>query len=95
MITKGDSTSAFGNSFLEINLENADDYIVSKVVFVCGAVRIEYDNPVFPLTVNLTSEQTSQLKCGNNTAYLIAYDENNQPQTCEGSITFQVSPRKG
>lgn len=94
MITQGDSTSAFGNSFLEVNLENIGDKSVSKVVFVCGSVKIEYQNPVFPLTINLTGEQTSELKCGKNTAYLIAYDENNQSTTCNGSITFDVSPRK-
>lgn len=94
MITQGDSTSAFGNNFLEVNLENIEGKTVSKVVFVCGSLNIEYENPVFPLMINLTSEQTSELKCGKNTAYLIAYDENNQPKTCEGSITFTVNPRK-
>lgn len=94
MITQGDSTSAFGMSFLEVNLENIVGKTVSKIIFVCGSVKIEYENPVFPLTVNLTSEQSEKLRCGKNTAYLIAYDENNQPTTCEGSITFDVSPRK-
>ena len=94
MITQGDSTSAFGNKFLEVNLVVPSGQTVSKAVFVCGAVSIEYQNPVFPLLINLTSEQTSELKCGKNTGYLVVYDSNGQKRTCEGSVEFIVNPRK-
>ena len=92
-ITCGDNTAAFGGRFLRISLNNETGLAISKAVFACGSVRIEFKNPVFPLIVNLTEEQSSKLNC-NNTCYLAVWDEDGRKRTCEGSLNFNTNPRK-
>lgn len=89
-IYKGDSTGAFGNNFITINLDNPNDYVVSRVVFVCGCIQKSFENPVFPLTVNLTSEETATLK-PSNVCYLVAYDSEGRQKTCKGTLTFPAT----
>lgn len=88
-IYKGDDTGAFGNSFITINLDNPNDYEVSKVVFVCGCVYKEFENPTFPIVINLTSEETNKLKAS-NVCYLVAYDSEGRQKTCKGTLTFNA-----
>lgn len=96
MITQGDATNAFNNDWLLVEVEGLEEgQTISKVKVIFGAVSKDYLNPIFPLIVNLTPAETATLRCGLNTGYLIAYDENGQPYTCQGSFTDQVSPRKG
>ena len=89
-IYRGDSTAAFSQNFLEICAEFPDDTWaerVSKAEFKVGPLPVmTFENPVFPLTVNLTSEQTALLKDVND-CYLAVYDENGLKQTCEGQLT--------
>ena len=94
-ITCGDNTAAFGGNFLTISLNNqtGSEINVKRAVFACGPIRVEFDNPEFPLTVNLTEEQTAQLNC-KNTCYLAVWDEQNRKLTCEGNLTFNTNPRK-
>ena len=73
-ITRGDNTAAFGGTFLTISLNNTTGLAISRAEFACGAIRLSFENPVFPLTINLTEEQTSQLCCKND-CFLAVWDE--------------------
>ena len=88
-IYKGDDTGAFGSSFITINLDNPNDYEVSKVIFVCGCIQKSFNNPVFPLTINLSSEETEKLR-SSNVCYLVAYDSQGRQKTCKGTLTFNA-----
>ena len=94
-ITCGDNTGAFGGNFLTINLTNntEQEITISKAVFACGPIRLEFENPTFPLTINLTEEQTSQLGCKNN-CFLAVWDDQNRMHCCVGTISFNTNPRK-
>lgn len=88
-IFKGDNTGAFGNSFITINLENPLGYEVTKAIFVCGCIQKTFENPVFPIVVNFTSEETTNLR-NVNTCYLIAYDSEGRQKTCKGTLSFKA-----
>lgn len=92
-ITRGDNTAAFGGRFLTISLQNDTGLYISRAEFACGCLRISFDNPQFPLQINLDEKQTSQL-CGENTCYLAVWDEDGRKRTCEGKLTFATNPRK-
>lgn len=94
-ITCGDNTAAFGGSWLTISLVNESgiEVTVSKAVFSCAGIHLEFENPVFPLTINLNEEQTAKLQC-QNTCYLAVWDEDGRKKTCTGSFSFNASPRK-
>lgn len=89
-IYKGDNTGTFGNSFITINLDNPNDYIISKVIFVCGCITKTFENPIFPLKINLSSEETKTLK-PSNVCYLVAYDSEGRQKTCQGTLTFKAT----
>lgn len=95
VLTCGDNTAAFGGRLLVIRLSNktGEEINISKAVFVCGPVRVVFENPVFPLLVNLTEQQTAQLGCC-NTCYLAVWDEQGRKLTCSGSIGIKTEPRK-
>lgn len=84
-IYKGDDTRAFGGNFVEIKLVSEESAIISKAVFQCGDIRKEFENPTFPLIVNLTSEESRQLSNYNN-CYLAVYDEFGLKKTCKGTL---------
>ena len=88
-IYKGDDTGAFGNQFITINLDNPDEYIISKAIFICGCFQRTYKNPIFPLVVNLSSEETAQLK-STNICYLVVFDEEGRQKTCKGQLVFSA-----
>lgn len=88
-IFKGDDTGSFGNNFITINLDNPNNYEVSKVIFVCGCVKKTFLNPVFPISINLTSEETAKLRTS-NVCYLVAYDSQGRQKTCKGTLTFNA-----
>lgn len=93
MIYKGDDTGAFGANFLTISLENAENVTISKAVFRCNEITKEFENPVFPIKINLTAEETSMLY-EDNTCYLAVYDEKGLKKTCEGSFVIQTQPKR-
>jgi len=89
-VYKGDNTGAYGNEFIKINLNNPNEYVVSKAIFVCGCVQKVFENPVFPLTVNLSSQETATLK-PSNVCYLVTYDSEGRQKTCKGTLTFPAT----
>lgn len=89
MIYKGDNTAAFDSTFLTIHINNPDNLVISKADFRCGKILKSFENPTFPLEVNLTEEDTRQLTIQNN-CYLAVYDEQGRKRTCEGTITFSA-----
>lgn len=93
MIYKGDDTGAFGVNWLTINLAEAEQLTITKAEFRCGEVIKSFENPTFPIKVNLTSEETSKLQA-QNTCYLAIYDENGLKKTCQGAFTFDASNRR-
>lgn len=88
-IFKGDDSGAFGNNFITINLDNPLGYPISKAIFVCGCIQKPFKNPVFPLTINLTSQETVKLR-SSNVCYLVVYDSEGRQKTCQGSLTFNA-----
>ena len=88
-VFKGDNTGAFGNNFITIYLDNPDGYEISKVIFVCGTIQKAFNNPIFPLTINLSEAETAKLRVS-NVCYLVAYDAYNRQRTCQGTLTFNA-----
>lgn len=88
-IFKGDDSGAFGNTFITINLDNPLGYPISKAIFVCGCIQKPFKNPVFPLRINLTSQETAKLR-SSNVCYLVVYDSEGRQKTCQGSLTFNA-----
>lgn len=85
---KGDDFNAFNEDWVLIDLDLPEDWVVSKAVFKVGNLpAMVFLNPIFPISVSLTSEQSINLK-GTNTCYMAIYDENNRKKTLEGSWTF-------
>ena len=78
---RGDDTDAFGSSFITINLATSISGTISRAVFQCETIKKVFDNPVFPLSIELTSAETKGLRA-NNTCYLAVWDENNKKRTC-------------
>ena len=87
MLYRGDDTDAFGQRFITINLENATGLTITKAEFKCGYLLKTFENPVFPIDISLTSEETSKLS-QNNSCYLAIYDEQGRKHTCNGYLTF-------
>jgi hypothetical protein len=90
-IVKGDDTNAFGGKLLLIDIEvpEGEEYIITKAIFKCGCIRKTFENPVFPIEVNLSSDETKQLNPSNN-CYLAVFDENGLKQTCEGTLRIEA-----
>lgn len=90
---RGDDTDSFDQVWGTINAEFPEDWNVIGAEFKVGNLpAIWFDNPVFPLNVNLPSVQTALLK-DINTCYLALYDSQGRKQTCEGSFTFKTRKR--
>lgn len=92
-IHKGDDTDAFDFNFLTINLQNAQDYIISKAEIKIGVIKKIFDNPTFPLHVSLNKEETAQLDEFNNKCFMAIYDTQGRKYTCEGTLSFKASPK--
>ena len=86
-IYRYDDTDAFGQNFMTINATIPEGWVISKAIWKAGSVEKVFQNPVFPITVNLNSEESGKLK-NINTCYLAVYDQNNKKQTCNGSLKF-------
>lgn len=87
MIFRGDDTNAFGSKFITIDLENAKGLTISKAEFKCGTILKTFENPIFPIAISLTREETLKL-FHSNTCYLAIYDEIGRKHTCSGYLTF-------
>lgn len=88
-VYKGDDTGAFGNTFITINIENPQEFIISKAIFVCNCIKKVFKNPHFPVIVNFSSEETKLLK-PSNICYLVVYDEEGRQKTCTGTLSFNA-----
>ena len=72
---KGDDFNSFNQEWVRINLDIPSNWIISKAEFKVGNLpTMRFINPVFPLDVSLTSEQSANLK-DINTCYLAIFDE--------------------
>ena len=92
-IRKGDDTDAFGFSWLTVNLENSEGYVISKAEIRIGVIKKIFDNPVFPLHVSLNKEETEQLNEFSNKCFMAIYDTQGRKYTCEGTLSFKASPK--
>lgn len=87
-INKGDNTGAFGNDFLRIYLNNPNNlYIQRALIQINGDLEKDYFEPVFPLRVNFTGEETNLLHQV-NTVKLALWDEYGRRRTADGKFTF-------
>ena len=87
---KGDDYDAFDQEWVQIVLDFPEDWIISKAEFKVGNLPVmRFKDPIFPMSISLTSEQTSNLK-DVNTCYIAIYDEEGRKQTVDGSWTFQA-----
>lgn len=89
-IYRGDDTNAFGRIFLTVNATIPDGFVVSKVEIAIGKLPLfVYENPEFPLYIELTSDMTKKLEDKNN-VYMKAYDNFGRGQTCKGTIVIET-----
>ena len=87
---KGDDFDAFDQEWVQIVLDFPEDWIISRAEFKVGNLPVmRFNDPIFPLSIYLTSEQTINLK-DVNTCYLAIYDDLGRKQTLSGSWTFQA-----
>ena len=94
MIRKGDDTNAFDQEFLEVRVKDADKYTITKAELRIGGIVKIFENPVFPMKISLTREETSMLSsCSGNDCYLAVYDDQNRKRTLEGTTNIPVAPR--
>ena len=94
-IFKGDNTAAFGGNLLTISINSEIEPVptITRAELKIGCICKNFINPTFPLTINLTEEETSKLSA-TNTAYLAVWDSQNRKRTCMGSLTFNISARR-
>lgn len=88
-VYKGDDTSAFGNNLIRIELKGAEGYTISKVIFQCGTVQKIFNRPQFPILIDFTSEESSQLY-EDAECYLQVFDEKGRRQTCGTILKFKT-----
>lgn len=94
-IFQGDNTAAFGGNLLTINITSESGVVptIKKAELKIGCIFKSFVNPVFPITVNLTEEETAKLQAINN-AYLAVWDVQGRKKTCQGTIAIQTSARR-
>lgn len=87
---RGDSTAAFNNTWLRIEADYPSDWEISRCDFKVGNLPVMvFDDPEFPIDINLTSSQTKLLK-DTNSCYLSLYDKDGLKLTAEGTFTFET-----
>lgn len=93
-INRGDNTGAFGNDFLRIYLNNPNNLAIQKAVFqINGDLEKEFYDPIFPLRINFTGEETNMLHQF-NTCKLALWDEFGRRRTADGKFTFLVKENR-
>ena len=94
-IYQGDNTAAFGGNFLTISISSETGIVptITRAELKIGCITKTFENPVFPMTINLTEEETQRLQ-SQNTAYLAVWDASGRKKTCQGQITFPASARR-
>lgn len=87
VIYKGDDTQAFGKDFIKIDLKGLEGKTISKAIFQCGTVQKVFNRPLFPIYVNFTSEESSQLY-EDAVCYFQVFDEKGRRLTSNSTLTF-------
>ena len=91
-IYKGDDTSAFGQHFIKIDVNNPAGYIISKCIFQCGPIQKVFTRPQFPIYVDFSHVESERLYQASE-CYLQIFDEQGRRQTCKGTLTFTAQPK--
>lgn len=94
-IYQGDNTAAFGGNFLTINLSYNGEVLptITRAELKIGCICKNFQNPTFPMTINLNEEETAKLQT-QNTAYLAVWDAEGRKKTCVGSLTINTQSRR-
>ena len=93
-INRGDNTGAFGSDFLKIYLNNPNNVYIQKALLqINGELEKEFYDPVFPLRVNITGEETYYLSQVNH-CKLALWDEYGRRRTADGKFTFFVKENR-
>lgn len=95
MIFQGDNTAAFGGNFLTINISSESGIVptITRAELKIGCICKTFNNPTFPMTINLTEEETAKLSA-TNTVYMAVWDANGRKKTCQGTISFPTNARR-
>ena len=96
VLYQGDDLQAFNGSPIEINLITEDGEPlpeISKAIFSINNETItkEFENPEFPIYVELDSEDTIKLSY-KNTGRLILWDTSNRKLTIDETLEFIALP---
>jgi len=96
---QGDDSRAFGQNLLRVSLSDPDNLLENHSISKCeirfnGCLIKSFENPQFPLLINLTSEESNKLAVGSSTATLAVWDENGQKLTAEGGQIIKVGARR-
>lgn len=98
-LIQGDNTEAFGQHLMRVYLNDPDGVLVghsislAEIRFACG-LKKSYKNPQFPLTIDLTEEESNKMLVGKNTATLAVWDEKGRKVTPKGGQEIKVGARK-
>lgn len=89
---QGDNLQAFDGRPIEVTIQLDDGEempVINKAIFVInsGDIVKTFNNPTFPLEIELNEAETSKLSY-RNFANLIVYDSQNRKLTCDGTLNF-------
>ena len=94
VIIRGSDTSAFGNKFMRIKVNNTTGKRIKKAEWHCGKLIKDLgEYPEFPILLELTREETIQLQ-NKNVCYLYCYDEDDKLYICPNKGYFRTLPEK-
>ena len=92
MLRMFDDSDSFGRKIV-LKLTIPEGFKVSRAFFISGELKKDLgENPTFPFELSLTRSETGLLQPGENTGYLIVYDQNDKKRTIEKYFTFPVAP---
>ena len=83
-----DDIGAFGGK-ITVNINNPNDYVITRAEFQCGCYYQNIENPVFPLEFRPSREYTSRFGA-TNVCYLRVYDSNGLRKTCKGYMNISA-----
>lgn len=80
------------NNFITVELVNNANFDVYKLIFQCGCIRKEYIEPVFPLSISLTKQESEKLDY-DSTAYIAVENRKGEKLTADGMVSFIAKRR--
>ena len=95
IIFMGDDTDSFGNSFITADYpERQGGVTVTKFDFSVANIVKEYPNPVFPLEISLSSDDTANVEnAGLYPVFFTYYDENGKAMTVKQDCNVMFKNR--